>query len=515
MKEVTVNYVTKILGDRLLELGCKQTAYQVIVSHMRIKRKDFEDRSIETTSVWDYIATDHIKESMSQLEPKDVVMALKSSLDYVSETRAREEEEKQKKRKEGIEAITRIQKLCVDVRTGEMFLYNTKERCKSSWSVKALKSRFKEIEWDLYITDPPPPLVRMVFNPYKGLQRDWIAEDESMQVVHLNSYKPPEWYKRELTQEELAQPESYPRQFLWILEHLLPIKEEREMVLDWVAVAMFDRPLTYLSMRGTRETGKTVFKHILFHLIGNEFDVGRDVVADFAAELRGKRIVAADDNVKICSYEGYRIRKSILNPTMRMEEKFVQTTESEEQYLSLMILSNPGDPFYVEFDERRMLSPLMGKTKLREVCSYDELSFYSRMCRKDILDKDKDFIRQIGESMLRRYYQRRPSSDLQLKSGYFWSDVLQSLPSFKRFFLQSILFYPKNDKFTVQFEELKGTYKFEMGIGGKIPHWASFVGWLQSGFEYMGIPILHDGQGIDPHNRIVTPNQKLVGLHAK
>ena len=123
-----------------------------------------------------------------------------------------------------------------------------------------------------------------------------------------------------------------------------------------------------------------------------------------------------------------------------------------------------------------------------------------------------NMLQQIGYSLMVRYHQRTPDPNLQLKGGMFWQDVLHSLSGMRQFCLNTILTSNKSTK--IEYEELKAAYKFEDGMA-KIPHWTTFMAWLQSGFEFRGHKLVRSKADIDPRNKAFYPNPSLVGLYVQ
>ena len=371
------------------------------------------------------------------------------------------------------------------------------ERRKSTWSVKAYLSKF-DME-KVFVLKQRACLARRVFDPYRGLQKEWFEVSEGTRIKHLNSYLPPSWYDRDFTRPELDRmTEQYPPFFVFFLNKLFPLQDHRDLILDWIALAVFARPISYLCLRGLRGNGKSIFKLLIYHLVGNFYESLRDVLTEFNADIREKRIVGIDDKKAISTRDGYYMRKALLNPTMAFNEKKVQTFDSEQQHASIMILSNNSDKFYMEFDERRILSPLLSDVKM-ETWASEEHYAWLRAFEKDTISGDHlTFIRTIGYSLLVRLYHRRPSPNIQLKAGYFWSDVVQSLPSFQRYTLHTMLLRSPEDN-TLDYEELKANYKLE-DSGGNIPHWATFSNWLRSGFTFIDEGLLEPGPDSIDHS---------------
>ena len=449
-----------------------------------------------------------LAEAFYGLPPTDGAALLSQAITHavnVTKEAAEAEETEANAPNEREASILNKMHLCVDINGGNYFLWSLEKRRISEWAVTAVKLMLRPNIWAKFSAHPLP--AKIVFDPYRGMKNVWREADEGITVYKLNAYIPPIWQERDYTEAEMAsREEKYPPLFDALLRHLIPLPAHREVVLDWMALAIFRRPIAYLSLRGGRGTGKTIFKHILFNLVGNGYDAGRRVISDFNADLKHKRIVAMDDNAEIGTRAGNIARKNLLNPTMSLNEKHVQTQSSEEMYLSAIILTNLSAEFYVEYDERRIVSPTMGTAKM-ETWATTEIFDWLRAFEGDrnISPSHIGWLREIGESLLARLHKRNPSLNLQLRSGPFWADVYYSLTSFKRY-ICSCAFQCTPDNNILDYEELKINYVMEEGGRGHREQWASIAKWVENDFRYYDLPLV---TGINYQEKTMAINPKL------
>ena len=235
------------------------------------------------------------------------------------------------------------------------------------------------------------------------------------------------------------------------------------------------------------------------------------MVPEYNASFRHKRIIGFDDNIIIGTYKGHQMRKALLTPTASLHEKYLQTTESEKQHFSLLILSNLDTPFHVEYDERRIVSPL---TSAIPMPSWNkDFRFYHALETKKTPPSCIPELRKIGEALLIRYTKKNIPLSLTLRDGYFWSDVLASLPHFKNFVVTVILNERDKEK-VFDYEDLIQDYRQTSAVRGIIPHWGTFINWMASGFMFYEIPLFRPQEGIGSVNheeKIFTVNPQLVG----
>lgn len=398
----------------------------------------------------------------------------------------------------------------VDYHNGQVFLWTSSSKGISEMNAQAFFHQFsgealKQIKRAL-------PLAIRIFEPFQGNQRWWEAKKEGLSIYHLNSYRPPAWQHTDIDQATAVRAkEDYPHGFLSWVKVLFPDPSHVEAVLDWLSLACFSSPIAFLSLRGARGNGKSTFMHFCRHLVGNAIIAQDKILTDFPADLKEKRLICLDDNRTVGDYEGHKIRKFLLNKVMSFNEKFVQVRKSEKNWASFIFCSNPSEAFYLEYDERRIVSPLMTHHKMEKYMPQEWISYLSAFeaaTDGDLPPDRLNFVSHVGYALLARFARKNPSQNLQLKAGYFWDDVLRSLPSFKSFALQTVLSRsPTNNE--IDYEELKADYKLAEG-SGKIPHWMTFAAWLSEGFSFNGEALVTEG-GIDNAKRTFTANPALCG----
>ena len=400
----------------------------------------------------------------------------------------------------------------VDVETGQRHLWSLKENCISKWSHTAITALFRNRQG---LLDSRLVMGKVVYDPYKGTKNNWQQHNEGHTITYCNLYKPPIWYDKDLNHEKLkTYPQTYPKAFVWYLNNLIPNNYDLGIVLDWLALAVCARPQAMLVFRGIRGNGKTILKHVIYHLVGDFVELMKEAGGgDFNYEIKNKRIAGADDNSLIGTRKGHDLRKRLSNPTMTFSQKHVQTTQSENMYASFILCSNIGKEFYVEYDERKIVIPLLTQTPMLKwqgntQAFMDWLNGFEVADSEQLSASHVDFLRQIGVSLFARYVQKQLKPNLELKSGNFWADVLLSLPGFFRFVAEQVFYYQSGDEQRMQYTIVKADYIDAHGRGF-VMNWYQLKNWIEGGFNICGEPLALE---CDDSTQTFIPNPKLKGV---
>ena len=384
------------------------------------------------------------------------------------------------------EALLQTHIPCVEWETGECFLWAKNDRRISDMSHKIFTQKFKGKA--RIAIDEMAVISEVVFDPYKGTQTYWETTKEGQPLRILNAFRPPVWYTQDVTKDQAAAlPEKYPQLFAQYVKALFPVPQHQSIFLDWLSVALFSRATSMLLLRGARGNGKTIFKQLLFHLIGNFHEALAGISLDFNADLKNKRIIGIDDNQNIGTFKGAMLRKSLTNATVSYNEKNVQTKMSSKQHASFIICSNPADAFYVRHDERKLVCPTLSTVRMETWATPEIFRWLEAFETTENLTSAThiEFLRQIGVALLGRFVRRNPSPAIELKGGVFWDDVRRSLTSFRRHLLDALLVTPPQEglDFDIEREEYAMISK---GSGGKLEHWHTIKTWLEQDMSWRG-----------------------------
>ena len=403
------------------------------------------------------------------------------------------------------QALLDSHSVAINVQDGEYFLWSKKNQTISEWNIKAFKERFGKDQWARIKSQTR--LSKIAFDPYRGLEKQWEEEHEGQKVSVFNAYRPPLWQTFNYTQEMGRRPEQYPELFMFILNNLIPLPEHQAYVLDWLTLAVFDRCAAYLSLRGVRGNGKTYLMYLCFHLIGNFYNALKKVVTEFNFDLKNKRVIGMNDNPFIGTMEGNLIRKSFTDPIATYNEKGVQTIMSDKQHASMIIASNPSEKFYVTYDDRKIISPLLTDKPMQSWCSqelYDWLRPFEGL-GDTFSPAHLQFLKEIGDGLFSRFVQHKPRADLNLKAGHFWGDVLKSLTAFKRYVLMRCLHW-QDETGKLEYDIVRSEFAMEPRSGGHIETWHTLKDWVLDDFLWKGEKICIN---VDLKNKELTINPKV------
>jgi hypothetical protein len=391
---------------------------------------------------------------------------------------------------EELEEFQSKYKVCLDVYKDDapVFLWDKDNKKISELSAKSILSK-------LYPKDARDIRAgaikaKVVYDAYDIRPYENIMADGSTQIAKLNMYKPPTWRQLHPTPED-DWGDTLPLKFEILMSELFPDKEEREIVESWVCNALTKRHQSYLSLRGPRGVGKTLFAKVIAAVIGDPFickELKRD--ESFNAEFKHKRVIIIDDDKYIGTKEGYYKRKHIINSNVTYSEKYVQTTQSETNFSSFIVCSNPEDYFYEEYDDRRIVSVTLGKKNAEEYMETKYLRFFDT-----ILDRHKDdkkaktqqFLAKVGHYFLRKAPHVKYGDTHCYKGGHFWDDVIKSLTEYMSYIVRRIT---NEGEPEYEFIDLEEDYKASYQTGrAKVHQWRT-VKEILNKFEYKGEKII-------------------------
>jgi len=331
-------------------------------------------------------------------------------------------------------------------------------------------------------------LADTTFNPYDPSPVIKVmSEALTVPIYNLNTYRPPKW--------QLAYPKGIeggiPKLLTRLIEFLIPIPQEREYLYSWIGHSIVNRHQSYLHLRGARGDGKTILAKVIGAITGYAYLARDGVCSDgFNADIRGKRLVIIDDDSFIGTREGNIFRKSLNNNIVTLNEKHFQTKNSEKQYASYIICSNPSDPFYSTHDERKMVVLTLNEENANTAFSTKELNFLDSLMKVDESEhseKEIEFLARSGHFFLEYHKQDDLPATFNYLGGEFWDDVLKSLGAFKKLTVETLISGDKNeytyDSISYEFDNIKDSRQ-------KTVKFTNLVKFLSNDFTYKGDKLL-------------------------
>ena len=361
----------------------------------------------------------------------------------------------------------------------EILIFNKSEReIVSDLDPLILINRLKKDERKKLMLSMPIATVK-----YDAYSAEYMEKGEKygLSLTYLNTYRPPSW-RREFpdAKEEwlVSAPELFERFFLY----LIPLEADRKAVLSWLCHAMTGRHHSFLVLRGNRGNGKTIFMKTMMAVVGDYYLALNGVVSDFNADLKNKRVVGIDDDTEIGSFDGNKLRKKLINTMVTYNEKHKQTKESEEQFASYILCSNPSDKFHVEYDERRVVQVDLTHEKMNDHFTPKERNFLDTLAMSEdkLGPKQLEFLAHLGHYVLHKSRHNPHNYDLCYKGGTFWKDVVESLNGFNRMVVERVL---NREADTYEFKELCYDWKEDKTNRQGVPSWSSFKHFIET-FQY-------------------------------
>jgi len=229
--------------------------------------------------------------------------------------------------------------------------------------------------------------------------------DTGDEINVLNTYLPPSWmsYEGEV-------PDRLPKVFEALVNHLFPLKIEREFFFHWLHGSLFGRAMTYLILCGTGGTGKNRLKLVMRALHGhrNTVDGKRSTLRDkFNSQLADSTLAWFDE----LSYDSdmENVMKEVQNDSISIERKGKDATRSTRIYASLVVSNNKPRDNHILFDARKFVPLQIADTRLDSVMTKKEMDILTNSVENWSSPLfDVKFIAQIGRWVQKHGKSNRP-----------------------------------------------------------------------------------------------------------
>jgi hypothetical protein len=236
------------------------------------------------------------------------------------------------------------------------------------------------------------------------------------EVDVFNSYIPPEWmsYDKPL-------PDRLPKLFERLVNHLFPLKIEREYFYAWLYASLFNRAFVYLILCGPGGTGKNRLKLVLRALHGhqNTVDGKRSTLIErFNSQLADSTLAWFDELTYDQEMENFM--KEVQNDSISIERKGVDATRSTKIYASLAISNNKPRDNYIAFDARKFVPLQIGRARLDTVMTPEEIEeLTGKVETWNSPTYDIAFLAQIGR-WIKKHGRSNRWSHLEYKGPMFY-----------------------------------------------------------------------------------------------
>lgn len=243
---------------------------------------------------------------------------------------------------------------------------------------------------------------RRVFKEYKPRAPRGVSEEKSLDgQVHpiFNTYVPPAWmsFKGKL-------PDRLPVLFEKLINHLLPVKEEREYFYDWLHASLFTRAFVYLILCGAGGTGKNRLKLVMRALHGhdNTVDGKKSTLTErFNSQLADATLAWFDELHYDLDMEN--AMKELQNDSISIERKGIDATRSTQIYASLVISNNKPRDNYIALDARKFVPLQVANSRLETAMTSQEIDQLTLKVENwKNPEYDIAFVAQIGRWLQKR-----------------------------------------------------------------------------------------------------------------
>ena len=244
-------------------------------------------------------------------------------------------------------------------------------------------------------------------------------KSKGKESVVFNKYIPPLWKSFE-KYDDL--PDKLPSIFEKLVNHLFPVREEREYFFAWLHASMFSRAFVYLVLCGAPGTGKNRLKLILRALHGhaNAIDGKRSTLVErFNSQLSDSTLAWFDELHYDMDMEN--IMKELQNDTISIERKGVDATRATRIYASLVISNNKPRDNYIAFDARKFVPLQVTSKRLEQSMTKDEIDqLTDKVENEDSETFDVKFLAQIAK-WIKKHGHSNKWPQLEYKGPMFYT----------------------------------------------------------------------------------------------
>lgn len=310
---------------------------------------------------------------------------------------------------------------------------------------------------DLSVDKLPPALVG--YN-IRCLDLMYSGKALGNDVRVLNAYVPPTWRTSNVPPGDCPIP-------IKLIESVIPDKDERKYVYNWMYNLLVSRNNTVLVLHGDRGIGKTFIATLLSALVGRRHSakLSKNILKGrFNAQMEAGQLgifeemgLSDDDGTAL------EVMKSLTNDTVSLEKKG-EDAVTVDNTMSFIMCLNPSSKLGIGPGERRFSIPRLGTTPLGKVLDSKTLSEKSsEWSSSNPSDKTIAEIKGFYEFLKS---QVDPDIDLNypLRGDYFWEIThhalnkwQQSLIAFLEISIKEGEVFPTTKKFRSYHTKVSGS----------------------------------------------------------
>jgi hypothetical protein len=244
-------------------------------------------------------------------------------------------------------------------------------------------------------------------------------------INHFNTYVPPEWaiWRKENPVAWKKLPKKPPVLLMKLLQHLIPIKKERQYLCAWLYASMTSRSYVYLILCGAPGAGKNRLKLLMraLHGAGNTVDGKKSTLTERFNSQLSRGTLTWFDELKYDS-DMENVMKEIQNDYLSIERKGIDATSSSEIYASMAISNNKPRDNFIAFDARKFAPLVLGSSNLQNSMTIEEIEEFTKRVEVGKPDFDVKYVAQIAkwlESVGPYNYSLWPT--LEYRGPMFWT----------------------------------------------------------------------------------------------
>jgi hypothetical protein len=253
----------------------------------------------------------------------------------------------------------------------------------------------------------------------------------------FNTYNPPLW--RGLP-DWRGLYDGQPKLFTKLIEHLFPIKEEREYLYAWMYESLFGRAPVFLVLCGEPGTGKNRLKLILRALHGHSNTVDgkkSTLVERFNSQVKAGTLLWFDELSYDMDMENNM--KELQNDSIAIESKGIDATTATKIYASSVISNNRPRDNFITHESRKFVPLSIRPSRLEVSMTPEEIkSFTEKVEDPTAPTFDIKFIAQIAK-WIKKHGKSNKWPNLEYRGPMFWALAHTSMTRWQKKAIQVLL----------------------------------------------------------------------------
>lgn len=291
------------------------------------------------------------------------------------------------------------------------------------------------------------------YEPRKPLG-EYSEVDGGKTIKAFNTYIPPRW-KDVIDDVEVSK--EPPELFKKLIEHLVPLKEEREFLYSWLHFSLYKRAYTFLVLCGSPGIGKNIFKKIARALHGfeNTVDGKKSTFSDrFNKQLQNCTLLWFDE--LRYNEDNENAMKEVQNDTIAIEGKGVDATRSTRIHASMVIVNNKPRDNYIDFESRKFVPLQLNRDRLEVSMKPAEISKLVNKIEDPASPTfDLEYIAEIAE-WIKKYGKSQKWPTLEYHGPMFYKLAHTSMTRWQKKTVQLIIEFMDRCPGKVDLDEEKG-----------------------------------------------------------